>query len=60
VDALVVEQLRDVERKIAGLRRLRAELDRLVSQCRIIKALSLVGLAGIVCGGVLANRRTDA
>ncbi|MBP2316308.1 MerR family transcriptional regulator [Azospirillum soli] len=49
VDALVVEQLREVERKIADLQRLRAELDRLahqcrndgrVADCRIIEALS--------------------
>ena len=48
VDALVVEQMREVERKIADLERLRTELDRLahqcrgglVSDCRIIEALS--------------------
>jgi Cu(I)-responsive transcriptional regulator len=48
VDALVVEQLQAVERKIADLERLRAELERLarqcrggpVSECRIIEALS--------------------
>src|SRR3954462_1687829 len=48
VDALVVEQMREVEHKIADLERLRAELDRLahqcrgglVSDCRIIEALS--------------------
>jgi Cu(I)-responsive transcriptional regulator len=48
VDVLVVEQMREVERKIADLERLRAELDRLahqcrgglVSDCRIIEALS--------------------
>jgi Cu(I)-responsive transcriptional regulator len=48
VDALIVEQMREVERKIADLEVLRAELDRLahqcrgglVSDCRIIEALS--------------------
>ena len=48
VDALVVEQMREVERKIADLERLWEELDRLahqcrgglVSDCRIIEALS--------------------
>jgi Cu(I)-responsive transcriptional regulator len=48
VDVLVVEQMREVERKIADLERLREELDRLahqcrgglVSDCRIIEALS--------------------
>ena len=48
VDALVVRQLGEVERKIADLERLREELDRLahqcqggrVSECRIIEALS--------------------
>lgn len=49
VDALVLEQLQEVERKIADLQRLRDELDRLVNQCRggrriaecrIIEALS--------------------
>ena len=48
VDALVVEQMREVERKLADLERLRTELDRLarqcrgglVSDCRIIEALS--------------------
>lgn len=48
VDDLVVEQLHQVERKIADLQRLRDELDRLahqcrggrVSECRIIDALS--------------------
>lgn len=49
VDALVLEQLREVERKIADLQRLREELDRLAHQCRgggrmadcrIIEALS--------------------
>ncbi|HEV7370552.1 helix-turn-helix domain-containing protein [Arenibaculum sp.] len=48
VDALVVDQLQAVERKIADLERLRAELERLahqcrgglVSECRIIEALS--------------------
>ncbi|WP_181449425.1 MerR family transcriptional regulator [Azospirillum thermophilum] len=49
VDALVVGQLHEVERKIADLQRLRDELDRLAHQCRgrfrmadcrIIEALS--------------------
>lgn len=49
VDALVLEQLREVERKIGDLQRLREELDRLAHQCRgghriadcrIIEALS--------------------
>lgn len=49
VDALVVEQLHEVERKIADLQRLREELDRLahrcrgghrMAECRIIEALS--------------------
>ena len=49
VDALVIEQLHEVERKIADLQRLREELDRLAHQCRsggrmadcrIIEALS--------------------
>ncbi|HYE42646.1 MAG TPA: helix-turn-helix domain-containing protein [Caulobacteraceae bacterium] len=48
VDDLVVEQLHEVERKIADLQRLRDELDRLahqcrggrISECRIIEALS--------------------
>lgn len=48
VDNLVMEQLHEVERKIADLERLRAELDRLahqcrggrISECRIIEALS--------------------
>ncbi len=49
VDALVLEQLHEVERKIADLQRLRDELDRLAHQCRsggrmadcrIIEALS--------------------
>ncbi len=49
VDALVREQLQDVERKIADLGRLRDELDRLanvcrggrrIADCRIIEALS--------------------
>ncbi|WP_448190289.1 MerR family transcriptional regulator [Azospirillum sp. sgz301742] len=49
VDDLVVEQLHEVERKIADLQRLREELDRLAHQCRrggrmadcrIIEALS--------------------
>jgi Cu(I)-responsive transcriptional regulator len=48
VDSLVVEQMREVERKIADLEILRVELDRLahqcrgglVSDCRIIEALS--------------------
>ncbi len=48
VDALVGEQMREVERKIADLERLWEELDRLahqcsgglVSDCRIIEALS--------------------
>ncbi|KAA0676308.1 helix-turn-helix domain-containing protein [Roseomonas genomospecies 6] len=34
VDALVLEQLHEVERKIADLERLRVELDRLAHQCR--------------------------
>ncbi|KAA0686105.1 MULTISPECIES: MerR family transcriptional regulator [Azospirillum] len=34
VDALVLEQLYEVERKIADLQRLRDELDRLAHQCR--------------------------
>ncbi|WP_448203027.1 MerR family transcriptional regulator [Azospirillum sp. sgz302134] len=34
VDAMVVEQLHEVERKIADLQRLREELDRLAHQCR--------------------------
>ncbi|MGQ9369260.1 MerR family transcriptional regulator [Azospirillum sp. ST 5-10] len=34
VDALVLGQLRAVERKIAALQRLREELDRLAHQCR--------------------------
>lgn len=34
VDALVLEQLSEVERKIADLQRLRDELDRLAHQCR--------------------------
>src|SRR3546814_5155755 len=48
VDALVVRQMGEVERKIADLERLRDELDRLarqcqggrVSECRIIESLS--------------------
>jgi Cu(I)-responsive transcriptional regulator len=49
VDALVLGQLHEVERKIADLQRLREELDRLAHQCRgghrmadcrIIEALS--------------------
>jgi Hg(II)-responsive transcriptional regulator len=49
VDDLVVEQLHEVERKIADLMRLREELDRLahqcrsdgrIAECRIIEALS--------------------
>lgn len=49
VDALVIEQLHEVERKIADLQRLREELDRLahicrgghrIAECRIIEALS--------------------
>ena len=34
VDALVIEQLHEAERKIADLQRLRDELDRLAHQCR--------------------------
>lgn len=49
IDALVLDQLREVERKIADLRRLRDELDRLsrrcrgghsMAECRILEALS--------------------
>ncbi|GAA4257240.1 MerR family transcriptional regulator [Azospirillum formosense] len=49
VDAMVLEQLHEVERKIADLERLRGELDRLahqcrrggrIAECRIIEALS--------------------
>jgi Predicted transcriptional regulators len=34
VDALVIEQLHEIERKIADLQRLRDELDRIAHQCR--------------------------
>lgn len=49
IDILVLDQLRQVERKIADLQRLRDELDRLsrqcrggrrIAECRIIEALS--------------------
>lgn len=59
VDALVVEQLREVERKIADLVRLRDELGRLASQCRsgglmadcrIIESLSPHYEDGRCCG----------
>lgn len=49
IDTLVLDQLRQVERKIADLQRLRDELDRLshqcrggrrIAECRIIEALS--------------------
>jgi Cu(I)-responsive transcriptional regulator len=55
VDALVLEQLHEVERKIADLQRLRDELNRLAHQCRsdgrmadcrIIEALSPQDEAG--------------
>ena len=35
VDALVIEQLHEIERKIADLQRLRDELDRIAHQCRV-------------------------
>ncbi|WP_035693140.1 MerR family transcriptional regulator [Azospirillum halopraeferens] len=58
VDALVLDQLHEVERKIADLERLRDELSRLATQCRtggrmadcrIIESLSPHGEDGRCC-----------